>query len=63
MASTQERSTTPMQNIPASSYEMQVRHTQGLTDISYQTADEDWQLEPISRSRTPDSRYPPGQAL
>jgi len=63
VAYTQARSTSLMQNTPASSYEMQVRHTQELPNISYQTADEDWELEPRSRSRTPDNRYSPGQAL
>lgn len=62
----QARSTSPkqaMQNVPASSYEMQVRHHQELTNASYQTADEDWELEPRSRSHTPDNRFSPGQAL
>jgi phospholipid-translocating ATPase len=63
MAYAQPRSTPPMQNMPTPSYEMQVRHPPELTNASYQTADEDWELEPNSRSRTPDDRYSPGQAL
>lgn len=63
MAHAQAHNIPPMLNIPASSYEMQVRHRQELTNASYRTADEDWQLEPASGSRTPDSRYTPGQAL
>lgn len=51
------------QTMPASSYEMQVRHQQEPTNASYRTADEDWDDEPRSRSRTPDGRYVPGQAL
>jgi len=50
-------------DMAASSYEMQVRHQQELTDASYRTADAEWDDEPRSRSRTPDSRYTPGQAL
>lgn len=65
MTYTQVHNNPPMQSIPASSYEMQVRHPQDLTNASYRTADEDedWELEPNSGSRTPDSRYSPGQAL
>jgi len=63
----QARTTSPRQttqNTPASSYEMQVRHQQEPTNASYRTADEDWDYdEPRSTSRTPDSRYTPGQAL
>jgi len=62
----QARSTSPRQttqSTPASSYEMQVRHQQEPTNGSYRTADEDWDDEPRPRSRTPDSRYMPGQAL
>jgi len=51
------------QNVPAPSYEMQVRHQQELTNTSYRTADEDWDDEPRSAPRTPDNRYTPGQAL
>ena len=51
------------QNVPDSSYEMQVRHHQELTNASYRTADDEWDDEPRSRSRTPDSRYTPGHAL
>jgi len=51
------------QNMPASSYEMQVRHNQELTNASYRTADDEWDNEPMSRSRTPDSRHTPGHAL
>lgn len=62
----QAHSTSPRQTtqiMPASSYEMQVRHQQELTSASYRTADEEWDDEPRSRSRTPDNRYTPGQAL
>lgn len=61
----QPRSPSPRQmtqNVP-SSYEMQVRHQQEPTNPSFRTADENWDGEPVSRSRTPDSRYTPGQAL
>ena len=60
------RSTSPRQtaqNMPASSYEMQIRHQQELTNASYRTADDDWDDEPGSTSRTLDNRYTPGQAL
>ena len=57
----QTRSTSPRQDVPASSYEMQIRHQQELTAASYRTADDEWDDEPRSRSRTPDNR--PGQAL
>ena len=60
-AYTQARSISPRQDVPASSYEMQIRHQQDLTGASYRTADEEWDEEPRSRSRTPDNR--PGQAL
>lgn len=53
----------PMQNMPASSYEMEIRHQQELTNTSYRTADDDWDDEPRSRSRTPDNRDTLGQAL
>jgi hypothetical protein len=51
------------QNMPASSYEMQIRHQQEQTNSSFRTADEDWDDEPRSGTRTPDDRYTPGQAL
>ena len=66
MGYVQTSSTSPgqvTQSIPTSSYEMQTRHQQELTNVSYRTADEDWDDELGSRSRTPDSRYTPGQAL
>ena len=64
---TEAHSTSPGQttsNMPASSYEMQVRHQQELTGNSYRTADDDeWEDGSRSRSRTPDNRYTEGQAL
>lgn len=63
---TQARNISPkqtMQSMPATSYEMQVRHQQEGTNASYRTADEDWDDEPRSRSRTPDNRYTSGEAL
>lgn len=66
VAYAQASSTSPKQasrNIPVSSYEMQVRHNQELTDASYQTADEDWVLEPRPGTLTPNNHYSPGQAL
>ena len=59
----QTRSISPRHDIPASSYEMQIRHQQELTGASYRTADDDWDDEPRSRSRTPDNRDRLGQAL
>lgn len=63
MAYTQTRNIPPMKDISASAYEMQVRHPQELTDTSFETVDDDWELEANSRSRTPDNRYSPGRAL
>jgi len=63
---TQPHSTSPrqvMETVPASSYEMQVRHQPEPTNASYRTADEDWDDEPRSESQTPDNRYRPAQAL
>ena len=57
----QTRGISPRHDVPASSYEMQIRHQQELTNASYRTADDEWDDEPRSRSRTPDDR--PGQAL
>ena len=66
VAYTQARSTPPnqtTQSMPVSSYEMQVRQPQEPTDNPYQAADDDWELEPRSRSLTPDDRHTPGRAI
>ena len=64
--STQALSPSPRQmaqDVPASSYEMEVRHHQELTNASYRTADDEWDDEPRSRPRTPENRYTSGHAL
>ena len=52
-----------MQNLPVSSYEMQARHNQELTNTSYHTVDDDWGDESGSGSQTPGHRHIQGQAL